>query len=198
MKREYTNEKRRTVIEVGRNVFLPYQAKITVPKFTVGDHTRINGPILIRGQEDCHIGKYCALGYNITIVTTNHDIRRPNIQVNMHRYFGFSSLEISKGPVRIGNSVWIGDNVTILSGATIGDGCVVGAGAVVSDDLPPCSIAVGAPAKVSRYRFDQRIIEQFLSLKWWDWSEEKIARNRKFFEADLTDCKDMDLADLVE
>jgi virginiamycin A acetyltransferase len=178
MKRVYSNKKRQTVIEVGENVFLPYHAKISVP-------------------EECFLGKYCAFGYHVTIITTNHDISKPNLQLNMNRYYGFSTLELSKGPVTVGNNVWIGDNVTILSGVTIGDGCVVGAGAVVTDDLPACSIAVGIPAKTVKCRFDKKIIEQFLELKWWDWPEDKIARNRAFFETDLSNYKGPDLKDLI-
>jgi virginiamycin A acetyltransferase len=193
----YTNNQRRTVIELGENVFLSSDAKITVPRFTVGDHTRVNGPILVRGREECSIGKYCALGYHITIVTTNHDISRPNLQINLHRKFGFCSLEISKGPVAIGHNVWIGDNVTILSGVNIGSGSVVGAGAVVTDDLPPCSVAAGVPARLIKYRFNENIIGQFLELKWWDWSEERIKRNKVFFESDLARFEGKALKDLV-
>jgi len=197
MKRDYTNKRRQIVIEVGKNVFLPADAKITVPQLVIGDHTRINGPIVVRGQESCFVGKYCAFGYHNTIITTNHDVHRPNLQVNMQRYFGFTSLEISKGPVRIGNNVWIGDNTTILSGVTIGDGCVVGAGAVVTNDLPPCSISAGVPAIVIKYRFNQKVIKAFLELKWWDWPEDKIALNRKFFNTNLSSYKSHDLKKLV-
>ena len=194
---DYINHKRSTVIDIGENVFLSSDAKITVPRFTLGDHTRVNGPILVRGQEDCSIGKYCALGYHITIVTTNHDFSRPNLQINLHRKFGFGSLEISKGPVNIGHSVWIGDNVTILSGVKIGDGCVVGAGAVVTDDLPPCSVAAGVPARVIKFRFSENVIRQFLELKWWDWPLDKIKRNKLFFESDLSQYQGKALKDLV-
>ena len=197
METEYTNKRRQTIIESGKNVFLPYQTKIGAPRFVVGDNTRINGPIMVRGQEECFIGKYCALGYHVTIITTNHDISRPNIQLNMHRRYGFVSLEISKGPVNIGNSVWIGDNVTILSGVKIGDGCVVGAGAVVREDLPPCCVAAGVPAKVVRERFHKRIIEEFLELRWWDWPESKIARNKKFFDTDLSNYEGKALKSLI-
>ena len=197
MKRKHSTQRRVMVSEIGENVFLPDQAKIAVPRLVVGDNTRINGPIVIRGQEECFIGKYCALGYHITIITTNHDISKPSLQVNMHRYFGFCSLQVSKGPVEIGHSVWIGDNVTILSGVTVGHGCVIGAGAVVTSNLPACSVAVGVPAKVIRYRFGEKFIEEFLELKWWDWPEEKIARNRKFFETDLRQYKGQSLRELI-
>ncbi len=176
---------------------MPYLAKITVPRFTVDDNTRINGPIVVRGKEDCFIGKYCALGYNLTIITTNHDISKPNLQLNMQRYHDFCSLEISKGPVIIGNNVWIGDNVTILSGVHIGDGCVVGAGAVVTSQIPACSVAVGVPAKMVKHRFPERFIKEFLKLRWWDWPEEKIARNKEFFETDLTNYDGDNLSELI-
>ena len=55
---------------------------------------------------------------------------------------------ISKGPVKIGNNVWIGDKATILPNVTIGDGAVIGANAVVTKDTPPYCIVVGNPAKV--------------------------------------------------
>lgn len=53
-----------------------------------------------------------------------------------------------KGPVIIGNNVWIGDKATILSGVTIGDGAVIAANAVVTKDVPPFSVAGGNPAKI--------------------------------------------------
>lgn len=54
----------------------------------------------------------------------------------------------SKGPIIIGNNVWIGDSVAILSNVRIGDGCIIGANSVVTHDIPSGSVAVGIPAKV--------------------------------------------------
>jgi acetyltransferase-like isoleucine patch superfamily enzyme len=44
--------------------------------------------------------------------------------------------------------VWCGANVVITSGVTVGERCVIGANSVVTQDLPPLTIAGGAPAKV--------------------------------------------------
>lgn len=55
---------------------------------------------------------------------------------------------MSKGPVIIGQNVWVGDKATILPGVTIGDGAVIGANSVVTKDVPPYSIVGGNPAKV--------------------------------------------------
>lgn len=62
------------------------------------------------------------------------------------------------GPVTIGNNVWIGEMVAVLPGVSIGDGCVIGAGSIVTRDIPPASIAVGAPARVIKtYDFEKEM-----------------------------------------
>ena len=53
-----------------------------------------------------------------------------------------------KGPVVIGDNVWIGDKVSILSGVTIGEGSIIGCNAVVTHDIPPYSVVGGVPAKI--------------------------------------------------
>jgi len=53
----------------------------------------------------------------------------------------------TKGPVKIGNDVWIGANVTVLDGVTVGDGAIIGAGSVVTKDVEPYAIVAGVPAK---------------------------------------------------
>jgi acetyltransferase-like isoleucine patch superfamily enzyme len=50
----------------------------------------------------------------------------------------------------VGDNVWCGANVVITSGVTVGERCVIGANSVVTTDLPPYSIAAGAPARVLR------------------------------------------------
>ena len=54
----------------------------------------------------------------------------------------------SKGPVHICRNVWLGERVCVLPGVTIGEGSVIGAGSIVTHDIPPFSIAAGAPARV--------------------------------------------------
>ena len=54
----------------------------------------------------------------------------------------------TKGPVIIGNNVWIGDKATILGGVTIGDGAVIAANSVVTKDVPAYSVVGGNPARV--------------------------------------------------
>ena len=45
------------------------------------------------------------------------------------------------------NNVWIGENVSIMPNVTIGENAIIGANSVVTKDIPPNSVAVGAPAR---------------------------------------------------
>ena len=83
----------------------------------------------------------------------------------------------SKGDVIIGNDVWICANTIVLSGVTIGDGAVIANGSIVTRDVEPYSIVAGNPAKVIKYRFSPEVIEQLLSICWWDWPETLIRKH---------------------
>ena len=86
----------------------------------------------------------------------------------------------------IGNDVFIGANVTVLDGVKIADGAVIGAGAVVVEDVPPYAIAVGVPAKVVKYRFDESTIQALLEKQWWDGTEEELKKvERNFWDVDV-------------
>ena len=87
------------------------------------------------------------------------------------------SLRRNHHQVIVGNDVWIGRNVTILGGVKVGNGAVIGTGAVVTKNIPPYAIAVGNPAQVIKYRFDEETIKKLLAVKWWNWDLEKIADN---------------------
>ena len=58
----------------------------------------------------------------------------------------------SRGPILIGDHVWIGTGAIILDGVTVGHGAIIGAGAVVTKDVPEQTIVAGVPAKVIRSR----------------------------------------------
>jgi len=44
--------------------------------------------------------------------------------------------------------------VIILNGVKIGGGAVIAAGSVVVHDIPDYAIAVGNPARISKYRYN--------------------------------------------
>ena len=50
----------------------------------------------------------------------------------------------------IGADTWIGDRAIIM--ADVGKHCVIGAGSVVTKPIPDYAIAIGSPARVTRFR----------------------------------------------
>lgn len=72
--------------------------------------------------------------------------------------------------------MWIGHGSKILSGVSIGDGAIIGANSLVVKDIPPYAVAVGSPAEVIKYRFDEETIEKLLEIKWWDFKEDEIIK----------------------
>ena len=58
----------------------------------------------------------------------------------------------SKGPIRVGDDVWIGTGAMILGGITVGAHAIVAAGAVVTGAVPEGTVVGGMPARVIRER----------------------------------------------
>ncbi len=183
---------------IGREVYINENSVLKAKKVIIGDYTRINGPIVIRGDQLVKIGKYCAFGFNINIISTNHKTNYANLQRALQYYCGFQSIVQDLGPVLIGNNVWSGDNVTILAGVEIGDGAVLGAGCVVNKNVAPFSIVVGIPAKIIKMRFSNEMINELLRIKWWNWDKKKIKNNKEFFETELNKVSVETLRSLIK
>lgn len=126
-----------------------------------------------------NMGAYCSIGRGVQIGLAKHPINWLSTHSFQYSHMWFPNLPEYKSLSRlvdfgedhvntnIGADVWLGNNVLILSGVTIGTGAIVGAGAVVCGDIPPYAIAVGAPARVIKYRFNQNLIDRLLATKWW-------------------------------
>jgi acetyltransferase-like isoleucine patch superfamily enzyme len=93
----------------------------------------------------------------------------------------------TNGDVTIGSDVWIGSNATIMSGVTVGDGAVIAANSCVTRDVDPYAIVAGNPARLIRHRFSPSIVEQLLGIRWWGWSDERIAANMHLLCSDDMD-----------
>lgn len=111
---------------------------------TIGNHCDFGAFNHITATNKIIIGDYCLTGKWVTISDNNHgttsfeDLSEPPIKRKV----------VSKGPIIIGNNVWIGDKATILGGVTIGDGAVVAANSVVTKNIPAYSVVAGNPACV--------------------------------------------------
>ena len=160
------------------------------PGVEIGEGARINRGSVLKGRPEqggpvISVGKYTDFGEGVHVIAEHHAVNRASLSFD--HQFGGGSLHESRGPIRIGNNVWVGDNAIVLSGVSVGDGAVVGAGAVVTRDVPPFTIVAGAPARVIRRRFDDEVIEALLDIRWWDWPHEKLRASPELFAADLTE-----------
>lgn len=90
-----------------------------------------------------------------------------------------------KGQIIIQNDVWIGHNCTIMPGVTIHNGAVVAANSHVVSDVPPYAIVGGNPAKIIKFRFSKELIDKLLTIQWWNWSNDEIKNNFKYFNEDI-------------
>ena len=114
------------------------------PELTIGEKCNFGAYNHITCTNKISIGNGVLTGKWVTITDNSHgDTNLESLQIRPARRPIFS-----KGPVTIGNNVWIGDKATILPGVTIGDGAVVAANAVVTKDVPAYSVVAGNPARI--------------------------------------------------
>ena len=185
-----------TYLRLGKGAYVPLNAEIKTA-VEIGDGTGINGKIRILGGSKVIIGKYCAFGADIKIISSNHDLKKANLQAKFASKYFNMSIDLPGKEIVIGHNVWIGDNVIILPHVTIGNGAVIGAGSIVTKDVPNFAIAVGNPAHIIKYRFNKKIINQLLKIQRWNWSEEKIKKNKIFFDKNLAGDQELILKNII-
>ncbi len=129
------------------------------------------------------IGRFCSIAGNVRIFTgANHrsDWMTSYPFGTVYEDFFGSQIPVgfphSKGPVSIGNDVWIGNSVTIMSGVNIGDGSILATNAHIIKDVKPYEIVGGNPANHIKFRYPQDTIELLLELEWWNLDEAKIKK----------------------
>jgi acetyltransferase-like isoleucine patch superfamily enzyme len=77
----------------------------------------------------------------------------------------------------VGHDVWIAAGAIIKTGVKIGNGAVVGANSFVNKDVPPYAIVIGTPAKVYKYRFDEKTIAELEKSQYWEQKPSKARQN---------------------
>ncbi len=137
------NIKDRVRLERGVDIRSLYNTRITIEENVyIGPYT------LLTGTGDIRIGKNCLIGPHCGIFANNHIFTDPTRLIE-------EQGTTSKG-ITIGDECWLGHNVTVLDGVVIGKGSVIGAGSVVNKNIPPFSIAVGAPARIIKNRLNEK------------------------------------------
>lgn len=142
-------------IIIGSNCILGKQIQITAydhygfqkfsPIIDIGNGTSIGDYSHITAINKIIIGDNVLTGRNVLITDNSHgggadmslQLKKPPVERPLQ----------SKGPVVIGDNVWLCEKVTVTGGVTIGEGCIIGANVVVTKDVPPYTLVVGNPAR---------------------------------------------------
>lgn len=130
-------------LEIGAHAYFEPGVWLTSEsgRISIGAGCLLNLNVMVAAVDEVSLGDHCMLANGCLITDGNHRFDDPDVPVPWQ---GFTS----KGPVTIGDNVWLGANVVVTSGVTIGRRAVIGANSVVIDDVAPFAIAAGAPARV--------------------------------------------------
>lgn len=106
----------------------------------IGDGVGIRPYCTISAAESVTIEDNVVLSAFTTLVDSDHTFDGPHENVLWN--------PLRTAPIHVGRGSWVGERVAVLAGARIGRFCMIGANSVVKGEIPDCSIAVGAPARV--------------------------------------------------
>jgi acetyltransferase-like isoleucine patch superfamily enzyme len=114
----------------------------------IGNNTIISESCFISACNRIVIEENVGVSPNVMIIDNSRklgDVSRPS-----------KEQELKIGSVHIGADSWIAYGACVMPNVNIGKHCIIGALSVVNEDIPPYSLAVGAPAKVvKRYDFNR-------------------------------------------
>ena len=91
------------------------------------------------------IGKGCRIGHFVQLFTSG-------LVADQDFAMRKDKLSYEKGDIIIGDYCWLGSQVVVTQNVRIGENTVIGANSTVTSDIPPNSIAVGAPARVVKLK----------------------------------------------
>jgi lipopolysaccharide O-acetyltransferase len=135
-------------IAVGERCYLGRYARLVafrtergVVRLEIGAGTLMSPFVHIGAAEHVKIGVECTIGAFTWVTDHDHDIENPLASTGRH-------ARIVAAPTVIGDRAYLGERVAVLRGVTVGEGAIVGTNSVVTKDIPPYTIAVGAPARV--------------------------------------------------
>jgi len=130
-------------ISIGTNVIINKNVVIWVGSLTLGNNIQINPNTCIYGR--VIIGNNVMIAPNCMIAAGNHGVEVTGEPM-------ISQKCTTKGPIMIGDDVWVAANSVLLDGVNVGSGAIIGAGSIVTKDVPSMAIVVGNPARVIGYR----------------------------------------------
>lgn len=173
------NSHNETVMNNEFDMNLVHVGKCTYGELNILNHSEKNQVI---------IGNYCSIASNVTFIAcADHPINTiSTFPFKVKCLHSVLREAISKGDIIIEDDVWIGQNAIVLSGVRVGQGAVIAAGSVVTKDIPPYSVVGGNPARVIKYRFEEKIVNELLKVDFGKLDDFQIASHIEDLYIELT------------
>lgn len=164
------------------------QSRFPINCIKVGRYTY--GPLNIltfgNSEEQLEIGSFCSIGPDVKfLLGGEHPYRGVSTFPFKVKVCGFEYEAKTKGPIVIGDDVWIGARCTILSGVNIGTGAIISAGSTVYKDIPP--YAIWGNGEIIGYRFDEKLIEKLLKIDYSKLTDDIIKENVDLLYKEVND-----------
>lgn len=106
-------------------------------RIEIGKGTYVNVNCFFESSEaPIVIGEKCALGMEVMIITSMHEIGPPEDRAGQ-------GYRLS---VTVEDGCWLGARATVMPGVTVATGCIIAAGALVTRDTAPHGLYAGVPA----------------------------------------------------
>lgn len=130
-----------------------------------GEKLNVEDNVYFGNGKDIEVGDYVGFGSNFKmlnrILKTGNELMMGEDVLLLGGGHNYDNLNVPMGKqggkektlLEICDDVWIGARVIILPGCRkIGKGVIIGAGAVVTKDIPDYAVVGGNPAKIIKYR----------------------------------------------
>lgn len=140
-------------------------SKAIINTTSIGNYTYIGPFVVINNTK---IGNYCSIAPSTIIGGMEHNYKAYSTSTYLCDY-------VHLNPTVISDDVWIGAGVYVRAGVTLGKGCIIGSNTTVLKDIPPMAIAVGSPAYIVKYRFeDETMRDSYMNLNFNQPNEDLI------------------------
>jgi acetyltransferase-like isoleucine patch superfamily enzyme/ubiquinone/menaquinone biosynthesis C-methylase UbiE len=119
-------------------------------EIVIGNNCVINHYCVFHGKGGIYIGDWCIIESHSGFYAQNHSFDRFDLPITRQPNSG-------KGIYLMGDN-WIGSHSVLCDDVTLGKGTVIGANSTVTRSIPMATVAVGAPARVIKNRFEENYV----------------------------------------
>lgn len=161
-------------IHIGENIGIDWDVGSVTTDFTIWDYSYMCEDIYYKPYwNTLQIWKFCSIAAGVSFISFNqHNYNAITTYPSHLLNLNFNESK----PIIIGDDVRIGRNAIIL-GVKIWTWAIIWAWAIVTKDVPPYAIVWWNPAKIIKYRFDEKTIKKLLESERRNRDLEKIKSN---------------------